>query len=131
VREGDQEVMERRVDGLEDGCHHHREGAVDEGVVDDDVYLVEAVLEDGWSGHRALHARRHTLVVRLVPHSFCPMLPSGGPRRGVSAPRSASQRCSWSPPPSEEGTTLKLNIIPLSMCSAMWQWAIHSPGLVT
>src|SRR5919199_542481 len=27
--------------------------------------------------------------------------------------------------------TLKLNIIPLSVCSAMWQWAIHSPGLVT
>jgi len=24
--------------------------------------------------------------------------------------------------------TLKLNIMPLCMCSAMWQWAIHSPG---
>src|SRR5687768_6739875 len=29
------------------------------------------------------------------------------------------------------GSTLKLNIIPLSWCSAMWQWAIHRPGLVT
>src|SRR5439155_14811962 len=27
--------------------------------------------------------------------------------------------------------TLKLNIIPLWMCSAMWQCAIHSPGLDT
>src|SRR5215216_4957007 len=40
--------MERRVDGLEDGCHHHREGTVDEGAVDD-VYLVEAVPEDGYA----------------------------------------------------------------------------------
>ena len=24
--------------------------------------------------------------------------------------------------------TLKLNIMPLSVCSAMWQCAIHSPG---
>jgi hypothetical protein len=28
-------------------------------------------------------------------------------------------------------STSKLNIIPLSVCSAMWQCAIHSPGLVT
>jgi hypothetical protein len=27
--------------------------------------------------------------------------------------------------------TSKLNIIPLSVCSAMWQCAIHSPGLET
>src|SRR4030095_5737242 len=27
--------------------------------------------------------------------------------------------------------TLKLNIMPLCMCSAMWQWAIHKPGLDT
>ena len=27
--------------------------------------------------------------------------------------------------------TVKLNIMPLCMCSAMWQWAIHRPGLVT
>src|SRR3954452_10022512 len=27
--------------------------------------------------------------------------------------------------------TLKLNIMPLWLCSAMWQWAIHSPGLET
>ena len=27
--------------------------------------------------------------------------------------------------------TRKLNIIPLSVCSAIWQWAIQSPGLVT
>jgi hypothetical protein len=27
--------------------------------------------------------------------------------------------------------TLKLNIMPLCMCSAMWQWAIHGPGLDT
>ena len=27
--------------------------------------------------------------------------------------------------------TLKLNIMPLSVCSAMWQCAIHSPGFVT
>ena len=27
--------------------------------------------------------------------------------------------------------TLKLNIMPLCMCSAIWQWAIHRPGLVT
>ena len=27
--------------------------------------------------------------------------------------------------------TVKLNIMPLCMCSAMWQCAIHSPGLVT
>ena len=27
--------------------------------------------------------------------------------------------------------TLKLNIMPLCMCSAMWQWAIHNPGLDT
>ena len=26
---------------------------------------------------------------------------------------------------------MKLNIMPLCMCSAMWQWAIHRPGLVT
>ena len=47
VREGDQEIMERRVDGLEDDRKHHRKSAVDEGTVDDDVYVVEAVLEDG------------------------------------------------------------------------------------
>jgi hypothetical protein len=29
------------------------------------------------------------------------------------------------------GSTMKLNIIPLSVCSAIWQWAIHSPGFVT
>src|SRR4051794_23247027 len=29
------------------------------------------------------------------------------------------------------GATLKLNIIPLSWCSAMWQCAIQRPGLVT
>src|SRR5512134_2137827 len=29
------------------------------------------------------------------------------------------------------GSTLKLNIIPLSWCSAMWQCAIQRPGLVT
>ena len=28
-------------------------------------------------------------------------------------------------------STVKLNIMPLCMCSAMWQWAIHRPGLVT
>src|SRR5918993_997317 len=28
------------------------------------------------------------------------------------------------------GSTLKLSIIPLSWCSAMWQCAIHRPGLV-
>src|SRR6187200_74657 len=28
-------------------------------------------------------------------------------------------------------STWKLNIIPLSWCSAMWQCAIHTPGLVT
>src|SRR6185312_10278933 len=27
--------------------------------------------------------------------------------------------------------TVKLNIMPLCMCSAMWQCAIHNPGLVT
>src|SRR5437764_7278343 len=29
------------------------------------------------------------------------------------------------------GVTVKLNIIPLSWCSAMWQYAIQTPGLVT
>ncbi len=33
--------------------------------------------------------------------------------------------------PSGYSSTLKLNIMPLSWCSAMWQCAIHSPGLVT
>ena len=33
--------------------------------------------------------------------------------------------------PSEDGATSKLNIMPLSVCSAMWQCAIHRPGLVT
>ena len=32
---------------------------------------------------------------------------------------------------SAAGRTSKLNIIPLSWCSAMWQCAIHRPGLVT
>jgi hypothetical protein len=27
--------------------------------------------------------------------------------------------------------TRKLNAIPSWLCSAMWQWAIHNPGLVT
>jgi hypothetical protein len=39
--------VERRVYGLEDDREHHRESAVDEGTVDDDVYLVEAIPEDG------------------------------------------------------------------------------------
>ena len=30
-----------------------------------------------------------------------------------------------------DGWTLKLNIIPLWLCSAMWQCAIHRPGFVT
>jgi len=29
------------------------------------------------------------------------------------------------------GSTSNVNIIPISVCSAMWQWAIHFPGLVT
>jgi hypothetical protein len=37
--------MERRVDGLEDNREHHRKSAVDEGTVDDYVYLVEAILK--------------------------------------------------------------------------------------
>src|SRR5687767_14396515 len=32
---------------------------------------------------------------------------------------------------SSAAATLKLNIIPLSWCSAMWQCAIHRPALVT
>src|SRR5215207_7560108 len=60
VREGDQEIMERRVDGLEDNRKHHRKSAVDEGTVDDDVYVVEAVLEDGNAyGERDAHETNH------------------------------------------------------------------------
>lgn len=29
------------------------------------------------------------------------------------------------------GSTVKLSIMPLSWCSAMWQCIIHMPGLVT
>ena len=35
------------------------------------------------------------------------------------------------PAPCSAGATSKLNIIPLSWCSAMWQCAIQCPGLVT
>jgi hypothetical protein len=35
------------------------------------------------------------------------------------------------PPGSLASSTSKLNIIPLSVCSAIWQCAIHRPGLVT
>ena len=49
VQEVEQEVMERRVDSLEDARKHHRKSAVDEGTVYDDVYLVEAVLENGYA----------------------------------------------------------------------------------
>jgi hypothetical protein len=42
------------------------------------------------------------------------------PGRGVAAERVVTY-----------GSTLKLSIIPLSWCSAMWQCAIHRPGLVT
>src|SRR3712207_9496911 len=47
VREGDQEIMECRVDGLEDTRDHHRKSAVDEGTVVDEIYVVEAEHENG------------------------------------------------------------------------------------
>src|SRR6476659_2986666 len=53
----------------------------------------------------------------------------GRPGRGGAA----EQVDGASGPPHADvaGSTLKLNIIPLSWCSAMWQCAIQRPGLVT
>src|SRR4051812_45545068 len=47
---------------------------------------------------------------------------SGGSRLGLLVPGAYDPAA---------GATSKLNIIPLSVCSAMWQWAIQSPGFVT
>ena len=46
-------------------------------------------------------------------------------------PITTTSRCSVMPTAASAGATSKLNIIPLSWCSAMWQCAIQRPGLVT
>jgi hypothetical protein len=48
VQEGDQQVVKRPVDGLEGAREHQGDGGVDEGAVYDDVYLVEAITQDGY-----------------------------------------------------------------------------------
>lgn len=45
----------------------------------------------------------------------------GSQRRGL---RELARRLQTATP---YGSTLKVNIMPLSWCSAMWQWAIHTP----
>ena len=52
--------------------------------------------------------------------------PGGSPEGGAPGSGGRSRYVA-----SERRATLKLNIIPLSVCSAMWQCAIHSPGLAT
>src|SRR4028119_1618252 len=48
VREGDQEIVERPVDGLKEAREHQSNGGVDQGAVYDDIDLVEAILQDGY-----------------------------------------------------------------------------------
>src|SRR5215211_1621597 len=56
------------------------------------------------------------------------LLGGGGGRQGGEGD-GEDDECLHRSAPSR--ATLKLNIMPLCMCSAMWQWAIHRPGLVT
>jgi hypothetical protein len=58
--------MERPVDGLEEARKHHRKCAVDEGAVDDEVDLVEAVLQDG-DAHMAIGTPAKPTTKRATP----------------------------------------------------------------
>ena len=73
--------------------------------------------ERGVGGNRRLRPRA-VAFEQLVETGHRGRLASGGVGQGDSASGSA-------------GRTSKLNIIPLSWCSAMWQCAIQRPGFVT
>ena len=69
---------------------------------------------------RLVRSVRHSRAVSTPPvRSVHPMDPIGSVGRG------------WLMAASHPRRDLKLNIIPLSWCSAMWQCAIQSPGFVT
>ena len=60
-----------------------------------------------------------------------PVEPMARTSLGVRPGRSSDQCVALAVAESTAGSTWKLNIMPLSWCSAMWQCAIHTPGLVT
>ena len=84
---------------------------------------------------RALEAPPPPAPPRRGPR---PRTPRGTPRRtkqdarpgsGRPAPRRSRAQGPGTRSPFGEGSTRKLNIIPLSWCSAMWQWAIQTTGV--
>src|SRR5215210_8017924 len=92
---------------------------------DDSAVLLDVQLTQHVNAQDSTRCRDARDLGRSVRIDHCSILP-----RRVHVQESAGKR---SPRSSHcaSPVTRKLNIIPLWLCSAMWQCAIHSPGLDT